>query len=61
MKITKLELIKVQPRWMFLKMYTDKDIIGLGEPILEGHANAIEAVVKEYEEKTERLRGEKSG
>ena len=50
MKITKLELIKVQPRWMFLKMYTDKDIIGLGEPILEGHANAIEAVVKEYEE-----------
>lgn len=50
MKITKLELIKVKPRWMFLKMYTDKDIIGLGEPILEGHANAIEAVVKEYEE-----------
>jgi len=50
MKITKLELIKVKPRWMFLKMYTDKDIIGLGEPILEGHTNAIEAVVKEYEE-----------
>lgn len=50
MKITKLELIKVKPRWMFLKMYTDKDIVGLGEPILEGHTNAIEAVVKEYEE-----------
>ncbi|MBQ9116953.1 MAG: galactonate dehydratase [Clostridia bacterium] len=50
MKITKLELIKVKPRWMFLKMYTDKDIVGLGEPILEGHANALEAVVKEYEE-----------
>ena len=50
MKITKLELIKVKPRWMFLKMYTDTDIIGLGEPILEGHANAVEAVVKEFEE-----------
>ena len=50
MKITKLELIKVKPRWMFLKMYTDKDIIGLGEPVLEGHCNAIEAVIKEYEE-----------
>ena len=50
MKITKLELIKVKPRWMFLKMYTDTDIVGLGEPVLEGHCNAIEAVIKEYEE-----------
>ena len=50
MKITKLELIKVKPRWMFLKMYTDTDIVGLGEPILEGHANAVEAVVKEFED-----------
>lgn len=50
MKITKLELIKVQPRWMFLKMHTDADIVGLGEPILEGHTNAVEAVVKEFEE-----------
>ena len=50
MKITKLELIKVKPRWMFLKMYTDTDIYGLGEPILEGHATAVEAVVKEFED-----------
>ena len=50
MKITRLELIKVKPRWMFLKMHTDTDIFGLGEPILEGHTLAIEAVVKEYEE-----------
>lgn len=50
MKITRLELIKVKPRWMFLKMYTDTDIYGLGEPILEGHALALEAVVKEYED-----------
>ena len=50
MKITRLELIKVKPRWMFLKMYTDTDIVGLGEPILEGHTNAIEAVINEFEE-----------
>jgi len=49
-KITKLEVIKVKPRWMFLKMYTDTDIIGLGEPVLEGHCTSIEAVIKEFEE-----------
>ena len=50
MKITKLELIKVKPRWQFLKMYTDTDIYGLGEPVLEGHTNAVEAVIREFEE-----------
>lgn len=50
MKITRLEVIKVKPRWMFLKMYTDTDIIGLGEPVLEGHCTSVEAVIKEFEE-----------
>ncbi len=50
MKITKLELLKVKPRWMFLKMHTDTDLVGLGEPILEGHALAVEAVIREFEE-----------
>ena len=50
MKITKLEIIKVKPRWMFLKMHTDADIIGLGEPVLEGHCNSVEAVIREFEE-----------
>lgn len=50
MKITKLELIKVRPRWMFLKMHTDCEIIGLGEPVLEGHCTSVEAVIREYEE-----------
>ncbi len=50
MKITRLELIKVKPRWMFLKMYTDTDIVGLGEPVLEGHCTSVEAVVREFEE-----------
>ncbi len=50
MKITRLEVIKVKPRWMFLKIYTDKDIIGLGEPVLEGHCNSVEAVIEEFSE-----------
>ena len=50
MKITRLELIKVKPRWMFLKLYTDTELYGLGEPVLEGHCTAVEAVVKEFEE-----------
>ena len=49
MKITKIELVNVKPRWMFLKMYTDKDIVGLGEPVLEGHNKSVEAVVEEFE------------
>lgn len=50
MKITRLETIKVKPRWMFLKMYTDTDLVGLGEPVLEGHCNSVESVLKEFEE-----------
>ncbi|NPV54101.1 MAG: galactonate dehydratase [Firmicutes bacterium] len=50
MKITRLKLTMVKPRWMFLEMYTDKDIIGYGEPILEGHAHAVAAVVHELED-----------
>ncbi len=50
MKITKLELLKVKPRWMFLKMYTDEGLIGLGEPVLEGHCTSVEAVIREYED-----------
>lgn len=49
MKITKIELVNVKPRWMFLKMYTDKDIVGLGEPVLEGHNKSVEAVIEEFE------------
>lgn len=50
MKITKLEVLKVQPRWMFLKMHTDTDLYGLGEPVLEGHCTSVEAVIREFEE-----------
>ena len=39
MKITKLETFLVKPRWLFLKVYTDEGLVGLGEPITEGRAS----------------------
>jgi len=47
MKITKLETIHVKPRWLFLKIHTDKGITGLGEPVVEGRAQTVETAVQE--------------
>jgi galactonate dehydratase len=46
-KITKLETIPVKPRWLFLKVYTDEGIVGLGEPVLEGRAQTCATAVQE--------------
>src|SRR5687768_17899446 len=35
LRITKLETILVQPRWLFLKIHTDEGVVGLGEPLVE--------------------------
>ena len=50
MKITKLTLYPVQPRWMFLKIDTDEGISGWGEPVIEGKAATVAACVREMEE-----------
>lgn len=50
MKIQSLELFKVPPRWLFLKISTDEGITGWGEPIVEGKADTVAAAVKEMEE-----------
>ena len=47
MKITKLELFKVPPRWLFLKISTDEGYEGWGEPIVEGRADTVKAAVEE--------------
>jgi len=47
LRITKLETIFVQPRWLFLKMHTDAGIVGLGEPITEGRAKTCATAVQE--------------
>src|SRR5947209_14799335 len=49
LKITKLETFLVKPRWLFLKIYTDAGITGLGEPITEGRALTCAEAVKEIE------------
>ena len=48
-RITKLETFKVKPRFLFLKVYTDQGITGLGEPITEGRADTCATAIKEME------------
>ncbi|MDR1817310.1 MAG: bifunctional D-altronate/D-mannonate dehydratase, partial [Puniceicoccales bacterium] len=47
MKITQLELFKIPPRWLFLKVSTDEGLVGWGEPVVEGRADTVEAAVNE--------------
>ena len=47
MKITQLETFIVPPRWCFLKISTDEGIVGWGEPVVEGRAHAVAAMVEE--------------
>ena len=49
MKITKLELLKVPPSWVWLKIHTDEGLLGLGEPFLENHADSVIAEVRRLE------------
>ena len=47
LKIEKVELFKVPPRWLFLKITTKGGIEGWGEPVIEGKADTVAACVKE--------------
>jgi galactonate dehydratase len=49
MKITKLEILKVPPSWVWLRIHTDTELIGLGEPYLENHADSVIAEVRRLE------------
>ncbi|MCW9708135.1 galactonate dehydratase [Fodinibius salsisoli] len=46
-KIKELQLFKLPPRWLFLKITTSDGIVGWGEPIVEGKADTVAAAVKE--------------
>jgi len=50
MKIESYELFQVPPRWLFLKIETDEDITGWGEPIIEGKAATVKTAVQELME-----------
>ena len=47
MKITKIRLYPVAPRWLFLAIDTDAGITGWGEPVIEGRARTVAAAVEE--------------
>jgi galactonate dehydratase len=47
MKITRLTTYQVPPRWLFLKIETDAGLAGWGEPVLEGRADTVAALVAE--------------
>jgi galactonate dehydratase len=50
MKIDRIELFQVPPRWLFLKITTDSGIAGWGEPVVEGRAATVQTAVEEMSE-----------
>jgi galactonate dehydratase len=50
MKIHSMELFKVEPRWLFLKITTEDGLVGWGEPVVEGRADTVRAAVEELSE-----------
>ncbi|WP_246581390.1 galactonate dehydratase [Echinicola shivajiensis] len=50
LKIERIELFKVPPRWLFIKITTKSGIVGWGEPVIEGKAATVEACVREMEQ-----------
>ena len=47
MKVSKIELFTVAPRWLFCKITTESGYVGWGEPIVEGKAATVAACVEE--------------
>lgn len=50
MLIDRIELFRVAPRWLFLRVETDDGVVGWGEPIVEGRTGTVEAAVREMSE-----------
>jgi galactonate dehydratase len=45
MKISRIETFMVPPRWLFVRIETDDGLVGWGEPVVEGNAEAVRAAV----------------
>lgn len=50
-QIKKINLYKISPRWLFLKITTSDGIEGWGEPIVEGKADTVATAVREFSSK----------
>ncbi|MDR3715074.1 MAG: galactonate dehydratase [Puia sp.] len=47
-RVEKIEIFKLPPRWVFLKVYTNQPgLFGWGEPVIEGRSDTVIAAVKE--------------
>ena len=49
MKITHFEILRVPPSWIWLKVHTDTELAGWGEPYLEYHPDSVVAEVRRLE------------
>ena len=47
MEISGYELFEVPPRWLFLKIETTDEVVGWGEPVVEGRAKSVRIAVTE--------------
>jgi galactonate dehydratase len=50
MKVTGVETFLVPPRWLFCRVETDEDIVGWGEPVVEGRAATVRTAIDELAE-----------
>lgn len=46
MRIARIETFLVPPRWLFVRIETEDGLVGWGEPIVEGRAEAVASVVE---------------
>ncbi|MFB7251205.1 enolase C-terminal domain-like protein [Microbacterium sp. NPDC056234] len=49
MKVTGFEILRVPPSWVWLRILTDTELVGLGEPYLEGQPEAVISEVRRLE------------
>lgn len=49
--IKKIETFYVRPRWLFVRVETEKGIVGWGEATLEGHTEAVEGSFEDFKKR----------
>lgn len=50
MEIKNIEIFKIPPRWLFLKITTESGISGWGEPTLEGKTDSVIAAIHDMKQ-----------
>ena len=47
LRVKTVELFKVKPRWLFVKITTENGLVGWGEPVVEGRAATVVTAIEE--------------